>query len=53
MENRKFYKVTFICATEQDVTHKKISKFIKTVLQKYFMADPAKIEVKQLENPVK
>ena len=51
MDHRKFYKVTFICATESDVTLNKLTKYIKKALDILFKADPAKIKVEQLQEP--
>lgn len=51
MEQRKFYKVTFICATEQDITQNKLTKYIKKVLDQMFKADPDKIKIEQLQDP--
>lgn len=51
MDHRKFYKVTFICATESDVTLKKLTKYVKKALDILFKADPAKIKVEQLQEP--
>lgn len=49
MEYRKFYKVTFICATEEDITQNKLTKYIKKTLDFLFKADPDKIKVEQLQ----
>lgn len=53
MDHRKFYKVTFICATESDVTLNKLTKYVKKALDILFKADPAKIKVEQLQEPQK
>lgn len=51
MDHRKFYKVTFVCATESDVTLNKLTKYVKKALDILFKADPAKIKVEQLQEP--
>ena len=51
MERRKFYKVTFICATESDITLNKLTKYVKKTLDILFKADPNKIKVEQLQEP--
>lgn len=51
MDHRKFYKVTFICATESDITLNKLTKYVKKVLDALFKADPNKIRIEQLQEP--
>lgn len=51
MDHRKFYKVTFICATETDITQNKLTKYIKKVLDTYFKANPTKIKVEPMQEP--
>ena len=51
MDHGKFYKVTFTCATESDITLNKLTKYVKKALDILFKADPNKIKVEQLQEP--